>query len=77
MSDQEFTALLQKTARLAAAHFKAQAELTEAFRERYGCSYSDVDCDQLIECLDLNGGGRLNATKADEMMADCNAPKLL
>ena len=47
--------LLKRACRIAVEASKVQAELTEAFNERYGCTYSDVDADHLIDALDYGG----------------------
>lgn len=66
------TALLRKAARIAAKSRKINAELTAAFNERYGCTYSDVDCDSLIDILDY-GLGETGKTlrECDRAMALC------
>lgn len=70
------TALLQRAASLASQALKVQGELSEAFTERYGATYSDVDCDSLIDILDY-GGGHVTLKIADEEMARCGKPPLI
>lgn len=47
-----FRGLLRRATRIAREFSEVQGELTEAFNERYGCTYSDIDADQLIDTLD-------------------------
>lgn len=46
-----------------------QAELTEAFEERYGCTYSDADADAIIDVLDYGGGERITLADCDREMS--------
>lgn len=68
-------ALLRRAARSAARQMAIQQELTEAFRARYGTTYSDVDADAIIDVLDF-GGGDLTVAECDAIMAECGAPRL-
>jgi hypothetical protein len=65
------TRFLTRATRLAAKSQEMQNNLTEAFRERYGVTYSDVDCDFLIEALDYNGGDLLTLEECDLHMKEC------
>lgn len=49
-------AVLKRAHEAAVAHSRAQALLTDAMRDRYGCTHSDVDCDHLIDALDYGQG---------------------
>jgi hypothetical protein len=69
-------ALLRRAARIAEQASKVQADLTEAFRDRYGVTYSDVDCDWLIDVLDYGGGKNLTVAECDRAMENCGAPRL-
>lgn len=71
MGNRLTTRLLRRAARLAAQSAIIQGELTDAFRERYGVTYSDVDCDRLIDILDYHGGDDLTVRDCDEAMAAC------
>lgn len=51
-------ALMRKAAAAAMAHRQWSERLTVAFEERYGKTYSDIDCDQLIDLFDYGLGGR-------------------
>lgn len=64
------TSMLQKSARLADQRLKAQKQLTEAFEDRYGATYSDADCDSLIDILDYHGG-YVDLRMADDYMRSC------
>lgn len=66
--------LLRRAATLAYQHSAVQHELTRAFNERYGCTYSDVDADQIIDVLDYHGGD-LTVEQCDQIMAECGAPR--
>lgn len=68
-------ALLRKAAKAAERHSAVQAELSEAFSARYGCTYSDADADPIIDVLDYQGG-ELTVEQCDAIMADHGAPKL-
>ena len=75
--------LLKRTARLAEDHRRAIAEVNEWFEARYGKSYSDVDCDHLIDILDygvgswaIDGAKGPSVALIDRLMADCGAPAL-
>lgn len=63
--------LLRRAARLAEQSSIVQGQLTDAFRQRYGVTYSDVDCDRLIDILDYHGADNLTVRECDEAMAAC------
>lgn len=63
--------LLDRAVRIASAAAIVQGELTAAFEERYGLTYSDVDCDALIDVLDYGGGARLTVADCDREMLAC------
>ncbi len=67
------TALLRKAASISEQHSVIQGKLTEAFEDRYGVTYSDIDCDQLIDILDY-GGGHIDLKKCDEIMRNHGYP---
>lgn len=71
----EFLRKFNQTADAAEKHNRLQMELGEMFKERYGIHYSDVDCDSVIDTVDLNGG-RMSLVDIDEAMAMCGHPKL-
>lgn len=68
--------LLRRATRIAGQMSDIQGELTQAFEARYGTTYSAVDCDQLIEVLDYNGGIPPTVEDADRWMAECGAPPI-
>ena len=70
--------LLRRAAKAAKANAEMAAKITLAMRERYGCTHSDVDCDDLIDALDY-GSGRietLTVAECDRLMAQCGAHPL-
>jgi phenylpyruvate tautomerase PptA (4-oxalocrotonate tautomerase family) len=67
---QRFEGLLRRAVRIAAEKSDVAAELTEAFTERYGKTYSDIDCDELIDVLDYGSGGKLTVKQVDKLMED-------
>lgn len=69
-------ALLRRAVNAAAKAKAVQAELTAAFNDRYGWTYSDVDCDALIDVLDYGGNSHLTVADCDREMALCGAPRL-
>ncbi len=73
--DKLTTALLQRAAAHAARGAVLQGQLTRAFNLRYGTTYSDVDCDELIDILDYEGG-HLTLAIADRAMEASGAPVL-
>lgn len=76
MSEKQFGVLLRQAHAAAAKHSALAAQVTAAFRDRYGCTHSDVDADGLIESLDYGQGRAVTVRDADEEMAACGAPKL-
>lgn len=69
-----FGGLLRRATRLARAHAEAQAELTAAFMDRYGTTYSDIDADKLIDALDYGNGATLNTAQVDAIMEKAGWP---
>jgi hypothetical protein len=67
--------LLRRAAKAAERHSALSAEITDAFKARYGRTHSDVDADGIIDVLDYLGG-ELTVAECDVMMAACGAPKL-
>lgn len=63
--------LLDRAVRIAKAAAKVQGELTEAFEQRYGLTYSDVDCDALIDIFEYGGGARVTVADCDREMLLC------
>lgn len=63
--------LLDRAVIAASAAHSVQRLLTEAFEERYGVTYSDVDCDPIIDCLDYGSGNALTIKDCDRLMAEC------
>jgi len=73
IDNRKFTALLRKCSRAAAAHTDISNKIGEIFEERYGVTYSDVDCDWLIDELDIVGSysSSVTAKIADYYMEEC------
>lgn len=68
----KLTDSLLKRAHKAAVRFAAlNAKITAAFEQRYGCTYSDVDCDHLIDSLDYGQGGAPSVADCDRDMVGC------
>lgn len=75
MTDKEFQSLLNRGAKIAAKAYEVHQELTKAFEDRYGTTYSDVDADEIIDILDYQGG-KITVKEVDEIMANTGNPKL-
>lgn len=67
--------LLSKAAKLAEEKAVVQQELTSAFRNRYGVTYSDADADELIDTLDYHGGA-VDVAECDRIMTAAGFPPL-
>lgn len=65
--------MLTKAGRLAEEMQGVQQSLTEAFRHRYGVTYSDVDADEIIDVLDYQGG-KLTVEDCDRIMTAAGYP---
>lgn len=76
MTNNDFTKLLTKAVKYAKEHFNLLSEVDEECKRRYGCSYSDIDCDMLIDILDINGAEKLTADEFHEMMLEAGATEL-
>lgn len=70
MRDRDFIYLINRAVIIASKHALVQAELTKAFEDRYGCTYSDVDADQLIDLFDYQGGPAPTLVEVDEIMKE-------
>lgn len=68
MKDSEFTKLLTRCAKSAAKHFELMRQVNEECKSRYGCSYSDIDADSLIDTLDIAGCDTLTSDEFDAAM---------
>lgn len=69
-------ALLRKASELAERKMAVQIELTAAFVERYGVTYSDVDADKIIDTLDIHGGA-ITVAECDRIMTSCGHPPIV
>ena len=69
------TRLLQRAADIAAKKSDIQSDLSKAFRQRYGATYSHADCDYLIDTLDYHGGC-ITLAECDAQMHACGYPAL-
>lgn len=67
------TQLLNRAAQLAAKKSRIQRQLTEAFVERYGVTYSEIDNDSLIDTLDYHGGV-ISLAECDRLMTEAGHP---
>lgn len=76
MKDADFTKLLTSCAKAAEKHRQLMASVAEECEQRYGCSYSDVDADTLIDILDLHGADKLTATEFDQVMKSHGAQRI-
>lgn len=70
------SALLDRAHRAAVRNAEMASLVTEAMRQRYGCTHSDVDCDDLIEALDYGSGNAPTLTECDRLMAACGVVPL-
>lgn len=73
MADETLTADLLRRANAAAAKaHEYNRRLTAAFNARYGQTYSDCDCDPLIDVLDygFTGASDLTVAECDRLMAE-------
>lgn len=69
--------LLNKGVRIASEAHKMNQELTEAFVERYGVTYSDVDADSIIDVLDYGVASGLTLEECDDIMTEAGYPPLI
>lgn len=65
--------LLNRAGLIARQAAKVQSELTDAFNDRYGTTYSDVDADEIIDVLDYIGGG-ISLAECDRIMTEAGFP---
>jgi len=68
--------LIRRAIRVSEQAHKVQYDLTDAFRARYGVTYSDVDCDFLIDLFDYGGGDVPSLAQCDAAMAACGVKPL-
>lgn len=68
VKDTDFTKLLTSCAKAAEKHRQLMQQVSEECERRYGCNYSDIDADRLIDILGLHGADKLTATEFDESM---------
>lgn len=66
--------LLKRAHAAAVRHNALNAKLTSAFNERYGCTYSDVDADWIIDSLDYGSGSEVTVEQCDQIMTDAGRP---
>ncbi len=74
LSNKGFAGLLQRAGTLGQKWHDIQSELTTAFEERYGATYSDIDDDWLIDSLDY-GGASVTLEQVDQKMAENGYPR--
>lgn len=76
MKDPEFTKLLKQCAKAASAHHALMGLVAEECQRRYGCHYSDLDADDLIEALDLLGDESITASQFGKIMKTYGAQRI-
>lgn len=67
---------LQQLAGTARDHLECSSRVAEKFIARYGITYNDVDCDELIEVLDYSCG-HISLKEADRYMTAVGYPPIL
>lgn len=55
LTDAQFNRLIKKTAKQAALHMSLTGEVAAECVRRYGCTWSDIDCDAIVDCVDHQG----------------------
>lgn len=68
--------LLREAHRAAARSMTISLQISEAFVERYGRTHSDVDCDEIIDCLDYGHGLEMTIAECDRAMTEAGCPPL-
>lgn len=76
MSARLTTALLKRANRTSAQCRDVAGLITDAFRERYGVTHSDIDADELIEALDYGAGEAPTLAEVDKIMTEAGHPPL-
>ncbi len=74
LSNKGFAGLLRRAETVGDKWHKIQSELTAAFEERYGVTYSEVDDDWLIDSFDYGGTG-VTIEEVDQKMAENGYPR--
>jgi len=69
LTDSAALKIMEVLSRERAVHTVMMIELDEWFVERYGCTYSDCDCDSLIDVIELGGTAPTTIKQIDEEMA--------
>lgn len=69
--------LLKRAHHIAIQHSALNHKLTKAFEQRYGCTYSDVDCDSIIDSLDYGHGPPVTVEFCDSAMLACGRAHLV
>lgn len=69
-----FSGLLRRAHRAATLHQMVSGEVTDAMRERYGATHSDLDLDELIEPLDYGQGSTPKVADVDRLMSEAGHP---
>lgn len=68
--------MLAKANRIAGEAHEMAGILTEAFVERYGVTYSDVDADSIIDALDYGNATGVTLEECDDIMTECGYPPI-
>lgn len=68
--------LINKAAQIAGEAHAMAGVLTEAFMERYGVTYSDVDADSIIDVLDYGVSSGLTLEQCDDIMTEAGYPPI-
>lgn len=69
------TRVLQQLANIAEKHSRLAIDVGDMFIERYGVTYNDVDCDELIDIFDY-GGGHITLEEVDRYMTAAGYPPI-
>ena len=65
MTKRKFDAIVKKMVKHGNIYHKLNTELSDWCIEKYGCTWSDLDCDGIIDSFDFGCGG-LNTLSFDE-----------
>lgn len=68
MRDVEFTKLLNRLAKAQQKAFRLSQLVSDECINRHGVHYSEIDCDELIDTLDLTGADKITASEFDKAM---------
>ncbi len=69
MSDKELQGIINRMVKIAHEHTQLSLRIDEICLARYGHTYSELDCDDIIDMLDYNGG-KMTVAEFDASMRD-------